>query len=102
MPAKGGEQAYALLREALRDTGRIGIAKFILREAQHLAAIEPIEDAIVLTLMRFADELATRSRRSRCRAKTPESRNSTWRRPWSRHSPPTGIRRSTPTNIATT
>jgi DNA end-binding protein Ku len=58
VPSKGGEQAYGLLREALRDTGRIGIAKFMLRETQHLAAIEPIENAIVLSLMRFADELA--------------------------------------------
>lgn len=57
-PSKGGEQAYALLREALRETGRTGIAKFMLRDTQHLAAIEPIEDAIVLSIMRFADELA--------------------------------------------
>jgi DNA end-binding protein Ku len=57
VPAKGGERAYALLREAIRDSGRIGIAKFILRDAQHLAAVEVIEDAIVLTVMRFADEL---------------------------------------------
>jgi DNA end-binding protein Ku len=56
-PAKGGERAYALLREAIRESGRIGIAKFILREAQHLAAVEVIADAIVLTVMRFADEL---------------------------------------------
>jgi DNA end-binding protein Ku len=58
VPAKGGERAYALLREALRESDRIGIAKFILRDAQHLAAIEVIEDAIVLSVMRFADELA--------------------------------------------
>lgn len=58
VPSKGGEQAYALLRETLRETGRIGIAKFMLRDTQHLAAIEPIENAIVLSLMRFADELA--------------------------------------------
>src|SRR5712671_7474626 len=58
VPSKGGEQAYALLREALRETERIGIAKFMLRDTQHLAAIEPIENAIVLSLMRFADELA--------------------------------------------
>ena len=58
VPSKAGEQAYALLREALRETGRIGIAKFMLRDTQHLAAIEPIENAIVLSLMRFADELA--------------------------------------------
>src|SRR5436190_1981311 len=57
VPAKGGERAYALLREAIRDSKRIGIAKFILRDAQHLAAIEVIEQAIVLTVMRFADEL---------------------------------------------
>jgi len=38
VPAKGGERAYALLREAIRDSGRIGIATFILRDAQHLAA----------------------------------------------------------------
>src|SRR6266567_4541862 len=57
VPSKGGERAYALLREAIHDSGRIGIAKFILREAQHLAAVEVIENAIVLTVMRFADEL---------------------------------------------
>jgi DNA end-binding protein Ku len=42
----------------MRETKRIGIAKFILRDAMHLAAIEVIGNAIVLTLMRFADELA--------------------------------------------
>jgi DNA end-binding protein Ku len=57
VPAKGGERAYALLREAIRETERIGIAKFILREAQHLAAVEVIQKAIVLTVMRFSDEL---------------------------------------------
>src|SRR5882762_7556996 len=57
VPARGGARAYALLREAIRDSGRIGIAKFILRDAQHLAAVEVIEDAIVLSVMRFADEL---------------------------------------------
>src|SRR3989440_5818673 len=57
VPVKGGERAYALLREAIRDSGRTGIAKFILRDAQHLAAVEVIREAIVLTVMRFADEL---------------------------------------------
>jgi DNA end-binding protein Ku len=58
VPSKGGERAYALLREAIRESDRIGIAKFILRDAQHLAAIEVIDQAIVLSVMRFADELA--------------------------------------------
>jgi len=57
VPSKGGERAYALLREAIRSSDRIGIAKFILRDAQHLAAVEAIGDALVLTVMRFADEL---------------------------------------------
>jgi DNA end-binding protein Ku len=57
LPAKGGERAYALLREAVRESGRVGVAKFILRDAQHLAAVEVIENALVLTMMRFADEL---------------------------------------------
>jgi DNA end-binding protein Ku len=56
-PAKGGEEAYALLREAMRNTERIGIAKFLLRDKLHLAGIEVIDDALVLTLLRFADEL---------------------------------------------
>jgi DNA end-binding protein Ku len=56
-PAKGGERAYALLREAIRESGRVGIAKFILRESQHLAAVEVIQNGIVLSVMRFADEL---------------------------------------------
>jgi DNA end-binding protein Ku len=58
VPSKGGEHAYVLLREAIRESGRIGISKFILRDAQHLAAVEVIENAIVLSVMRFADELA--------------------------------------------
>jgi DNA end-binding protein Ku len=55
---KGADRSYALLREAIRDSGKAGIAKVILRDAQHLAAVEAIGDALVLTMMRFADELA--------------------------------------------
>ena len=55
---KGADRAYALLREAIRESGRVGIGKMILRETQHLAAVEVIGDALVLTMMRFADELA--------------------------------------------
>jgi DNA end-binding protein Ku len=55
---KGADRAYALLREAIRESGRVGIGKMILRETQHLAAVEVIGDALVLTMMRFSDELA--------------------------------------------
>jgi DNA end-binding protein Ku len=57
VPAKGGERAYALLREAIRETGLVGIATIVLRDAQHLAALEVAGDAMVLTLMRYAEEL---------------------------------------------
>jgi DNA end-binding protein Ku len=60
-PDKSGQHAYALLREALRQSGRTGIAKIIIREAQHLAAVEVIDRAIVLSLLRYADELVDTS-----------------------------------------
>ena len=69
VPAKGGERAYALLREAIRESGRVGIAKFIMREAQHLAAVEVIDDAIVLT--RHA--VRRRARRRRARSTFPSA-----------------------------
>jgi len=56
-PQKGSHHAYALLRDALKDSGRVGIAKIIIREAQHLAAVEVIENALVLTMLRYEDEL---------------------------------------------
>jgi len=58
LPVRGGERSYALLREAMRESHRVGIAKFVLRDQQHLAAVEVIGEALVLTTMRFSDELA--------------------------------------------
>lgn len=56
-PGKGGEKAYALLREAIRKSGSVGIGKIIIRQTQHLAAVKVIGDALVLEIMRFANEL---------------------------------------------
>jgi len=56
-PEKGGEKAYALLREALKTTGKIGIAKVVIRTRQYLAAVKPEERGLVLELMHFANEL---------------------------------------------
>jgi DNA end-binding protein Ku len=61
VPAKGASGAYALLREAMRKAGRVGVAKIILRETEHLCAVEAIEDALVLTMMRFEEELVDTS-----------------------------------------
>ena len=60
-PQKGSSHAYALLRDALRESGRVGIAKIIIRDTQHLAAVEVIDNALVLTMLRYADELVDAS-----------------------------------------
>jgi DNA end-binding protein Ku len=57
-PAKGGAKVYALLREALRRTGKIAIATFVMRGKQHLATVYPYERALVLNTLRFADEIS--------------------------------------------
>ncbi len=56
-PEKKGRHAYALLREALRETNKVGIAKVVIRAREHLAALKPNGDALVLELMHFADEM---------------------------------------------
>src|ERR671921_1443734 len=45
-PQKGGERAYALLREAIRETGLVGIATIVFRDKQHLAAVEIVKNAM--------------------------------------------------------
>lgn len=57
VPDKGGEHAYAVFHLALKETGRIGIGKVVLRERQHLVAVESIDDRLVLTMLRFANEV---------------------------------------------
>lgn len=56
-PDKKGTKAYTLLREALERTGKVGIAKVVIKTRQHLAAVKPHRNALVLELMHFADEL---------------------------------------------
>ena len=57
-PQKGGDKAYALLRDALKDTNKIGVAKVVIKTRQYLAGVKPEDGALVLELMHFADELA--------------------------------------------
>jgi len=54
---KGGDKAYVLLRDALRDAGKIGIAKVVIKTRQHLASIKPQEKGLMLELMHFPNEL---------------------------------------------
>jgi DNA end-binding protein Ku len=57
VPGKKAEKGYVLLRETLKKTGRIGIAKVVIRTRQYLAALMPVDAALVLNLMRFPQEL---------------------------------------------
>ncbi len=58
VPAKGGEKAYALLREAIKNTGMVGIGKITMRSnSMHLAGVKVVGEALVLEIMRFGDEL---------------------------------------------
>jgi DNA end-binding protein Ku len=59
VPAKKMEKGYVLLRETLKKTGRIGIGKVVIRTRQYLCALMPQEDALVLNLMRFPQELVS-------------------------------------------
>lgn len=56
-PQKGGKKAYALLRDTLKETGKVGIARVVIKTRQHLAAVKPMGDALVLELMHFPEEV---------------------------------------------
>ena len=56
-PAPGAEKAYGLLVRAMDASGKAAIARFVLRNKEHLAAIRPMGEVLTLTTMRFADEV---------------------------------------------
>ncbi len=56
-PGKGGDRPYALLREALRKSGRVGIASFVMRTKEHPAVLQPDGNALLLNQLRYAQEL---------------------------------------------
>lgn len=56
-PEKSGERAYALLREALTKSGKVGIAQFVMRTAAALTVLKPKGNILVLSKIRFAEEI---------------------------------------------
>jgi len=56
-PQKGGEKAYAVLHKALSGTGKIGVAKVVISNREHLAAVKPDGLFLILELMHFAHEI---------------------------------------------
>jgi len=56
-PDKGGARAYALLREALKKSGKVGIASFVMRTKEHPAVLMPDGPVLILNQLRYAEEL---------------------------------------------
>jgi DNA end-binding protein Ku len=54
---KGSDRAYALLRQAMGETSKVGIATFVLRDKEHLVAVRPGNDVLILETMYFSDEI---------------------------------------------
>lgn len=57
VPGKKAEKGYVLLRETLRDTGRAGIARVVIRTREYLCAVVPEGDALILLMLRYPQEL---------------------------------------------
>ena len=57
VPGKRADKGYVLLREVLRRTGRIGIGRVVIRTREYLCGVMPVEDALVMILMRFPQEI---------------------------------------------
>ena len=58
-PDKGAERAYALLVQAMKESRKVAVARFVLRNKEHLAAIRPMDDVLTLATMRFHDEVSS-------------------------------------------
>jgi DNA end-binding protein Ku len=56
-PDRGGARAYALLREALKKSGKVGVASFVMRTKEHPAVLQPDGEVLILNQMRFAEEI---------------------------------------------
>jgi DNA end-binding protein Ku len=59
VPDQRGTKAYRLLLDAMQESGRVGIARVVMRTKQYLCAVRPVGEALVLTTMNFADEVVT-------------------------------------------
>lgn len=56
-PDRGSDRAYALLREALKKTNKVGIARYVIRNREHLGVIRPSGDVLVLNQIRYKSEV---------------------------------------------
>jgi len=74
VPGKKAEKGYVLLRETLKETGKVGIGRVVIRTKEYLCAVLPQEDALVLEILRFEDEVVDASEYKLPSGKTDEYR----------------------------
>jgi DNA end-binding protein Ku len=72
LPQEGAEKPYRLLVKALEETGRVAIAKVVIRNKQHLAAIRAFDDTLVLETMYYADEVRKPEEAPKPQVRAPE------------------------------
>ena len=72
LPGKGAEHAYGLFSQALEKSGRAGIAKFVMRQREHLTALLPVRGCLVVSTMRFEEDLVELPRASRPKVNAQE------------------------------
>ena len=73
-PGKKAEKGYVLLRETLKDTGKVGIGRVVIRTKEYLCAVLPQDDALVLEILRFEEEIVDTSEYKLPSGKTAEYR----------------------------
>lgn len=59
VPGKKAEKGYVLLRETLKETGKVGIARVVIRTREYICAVMPEDDALVMILLRYPQELVS-------------------------------------------
>ncbi|HET8875713.1 MAG TPA: Ku protein [Casimicrobiaceae bacterium] len=57
VPGERGQKVYALLRETMRATGKVGVGQVVIRTSHHLAAVVPVGEALMMLTLRYANEL---------------------------------------------
>jgi DNA end-binding protein Ku len=72
LPGKGAEHSYNLFAQALAKSGRAGIAKYVMRQREHLAALLPVNGCLVVSTMRFEEDLVEVPHTSRAKVSAQE------------------------------
>src|SRR5206468_1532521 len=57
VPGERGQKVYALLRETMRSAGKVGVGQVVIRTTHHLAAVVPVDEALMMITLRYANEL---------------------------------------------